>query len=195
MTPARGGRRPGDSGTREAILAAARASFAADGFRGTTIRGVARAAAVDPALVHHFFGTKDGLFAAAMELPFDPSALLPTVLGDTLDGAGERIARTFLTVWDATPEQAPMLNLLRSALEHQAAADMLREFLTSVVLRALAERMTGPDAELRASLVAAHVIGIAVARYSLRLEPVAGADVDTLARLVGPALERYLSPG
>jgi len=145
--------------------------------------------------VHHFFGTKDGLFAAAMELPFDPSALLPTVLGDTLDGAGERIARTFLTVWDATPEQAPMLNLLRSALEHQAAADMLREFLTSVVLRALAERMTGPDAELRASLVAAHVIGIAVARYSLRLEPVAGADVDTLARLVGPALERYLSPG
>ena len=194
MTQPRGGRRPGESGTREAILAAARESFAHGGFRGTTIRGVARAAQVDPALVHHFFGTKDGLFVAAMELPFDPSAVLPAVLGDDLEGAGERLARTFLTVWDGAPQQAPMLNLLRSALEHEAAAQMLREFLTSVVLGALAERMDGPDVELRAALVASHMVGLALTRYSLRLEPVAGAHVDALVRLVGPAVQRYLTP-
>ncbi|MDP9434742.1 MAG: TetR family transcriptional regulator [Actinomycetota bacterium] len=194
MSP-RSGRRPGESGTREAILREARVSFAREGYRRTTVRGVAGAAGVDPALVHHFFGSKDGLFVAAMELPVDPRAVLPALLAEGLDGLGERLALAFLGVWDASPQQAPLLNLLRSAVEHEAAAHMLRDFLTSVVLATLREALPGPDAPLRASLVAAHMLGVAVARYVLHLEPLASADAATVARQVGPALQRYLTPG
>jgi AcrR family transcriptional regulator len=192
--PRRGGRRPGDSGTREAILAAARESFGTLGYAGTTIRGIARAAGVDPALVHHFFGSKDGLFAAALELPFDPATVVAGLLADGVDGLGERVVRTFLGIWDATPGQGPMLALLRSAVAAEGAANTLRDFLTRAVLTPLAAAADGEDdAELRATLAASQMLGIAVARYVVRLEPLASAPADLLAPMVGPALDRYLT--
>src|SRR5919204_863212 len=99
-TPQRRGRRPGAPDTRATILEAARASFAESGFAGTTIRRVASAAGVDAALVHHYFGTKDDLFLAAMELPVDPRQALAPALADGAEGAGERLLRVFLTLWD-----------------------------------------------------------------------------------------------
>ena len=192
-TAGRTGRRPGDSGTREAILAAARSSFGGAGYRATTIRGVARAAGVDPALVHHYFGTKDELFVAAMELPADPVQILPRLLADGVEGLGERLVRNFLAVWDATPGQGPLLALLRSALGHEEAAAMLRDFLTSAILGPLARAAGGPGAEMRASLAASQMVGLALARYVLRLEPLASADADTVAAAVGPTLQRYLT--
>ncbi len=129
--PRRTGRRPGDSGAREAILREARQSFGSAGFSGTTIRGVARAAGVDPALVHHYFGTKDELFAASIELPFDPSVVVPALLAEGMDGLGERVVRTFLGIWDATPGQGPLLALLRSAVSDERAAQSVRDFVTS----------------------------------------------------------------
>ncbi len=128
--PRRTGRRPGDSGAREAILREARQSFGSAGFSGTTIRGVARAAGVDPALVHHYFGTKDELFAASLELPFDPSVVVPALLAEGMDGLGERVVRTFLGIWDATPGQGPLLALLRSAVSDERAAESLRDFVS-----------------------------------------------------------------
>ena len=192
--PRRTGRRTGASGTREAILREARASFGAAGFSGTSIRGVARAAGVDPALVHHYFGTKDELFAASLELPLDPSVVVPALLAEGLDGLGERVVRTFLGVWDATPGQGPLLALLRSAVSDERAAQSLRDFVQRAVLGPLA-RAAGPErADLRASLAASQVVGLAVARYVLRLEPLASATPDELAPLVGATLDRYLSP-
>ena len=190
----RTGRRPGDSGAREAILSAARHSFGTGGFSGTTIRGVARAAGVDPALVHHYFGTKDELFAAALELPFDPTVLVARLLAGGLDGLGERLARAFLDIWDATPGQGPMLALLRSAVSDERAACSLRDFLTRVVLGPLAAASPAEDAPLRASLAASQMVGLAVARYVVRLEPLASAPPSVLAPLVGATLDRYLSP-
>jgi len=190
--PRRTGRRPGDSGTREAILREARQSFGSAGFSGTTIRGVARAAGVDPALVHHYFGSKDELFAAALELPFDPSVVVPALLAEGLDGLGERVVRTFVGIWDATPGQGPLLALLRSAVSDERAAQSLRDFVSRAVIGPLA-RAAGPDgAELRASLVASQVIGLAVTRYVVRLEPLASASPDLLASQIGPTLDRYL---
>ena len=195
MTAARRtGRRPGDSGTREAILREARQSFGSAGFSGTTIRGVARAAGVDPALVHHYFGTKDELFAAALELPFDPSVVVPALLAEGLDGLGERVVRTFLGIWDATPGQGPLLALLRSAVSDERAAQSVRDFITKVVLGPLARASGADGAELRASLAASQVVGLAMARYVVRLEPLASASADELAPLVGPTLDRYLRP-
>ena len=188
----RTGRRPGDSGAREAILREARQSFGSAGFSGTTIRGVARAAGVDPALVHHYFGTKDELFAASLELPFDPSVVVPALLAEGMDGLGERIVRTFVGVWDATPGQGPLLALLRSAVSDERAARSLRDFVTRVVLGPLARAADPDGAELRASLAASQVVGLAMARYVIRLEPLASASVDELATMVGPTLDRYL---
>lgn len=193
MSAARTGRRPGDSGTREAILSAARESFGANGYTGTTIRGVARAAGVDPALVHRFYGSKESLFAATLDLPADPGVILPPLLDEGLDGLGERVVRTFLTLWDATPGQGPMLALLRSAVTDEKAAELLRDFLTRVVMGPLARAAGGDSPDLRASLVASQMVGLAVSRYVLRMEPLASTPPDELARHLAPTLDRYLT--
>ena len=192
MSP-RTGRRPGDSGTRDAILLAAKESFGTSGYAGTTIRGIARAAGVDAALVHRFYGSKESLFAATLELPADPSVILPALLDDGLDGLGERVVATFLGIWDATPGQGPMLALIRSAVADESAAALLRDFLTRVAMGPLAAAAGGGTPELRASLVASQMLGLAVSRYVLRLEPLASTPPDELARLIGPALDRYLT--
>ncbi len=192
--PRRTGRRPGDSGAREAILREARASFGSAGFSGTTIRGVARAAGVDPALVHHYFGSKDELFAASLELPFDPTVVVPALLAEGMDGLGERVVRTFLGIWDATPGQGPLLALLRSAVSDEVAAQSLRDFISHVIVRPLASAVGSDEAELRASLAASQVLGLAIARYVVRLEPLASAGPDELAPLLGQTLDRYLRP-
>lgn len=188
----RSGRRPGDSGTREAILAAARDSFGKAGYAGTTIRGLARIAGVDPALIHHYFGSKDDLFAAAVELPVDPSTLIPLLLADGLDGLGERVVLTFLRVWDNTPGQGPMLALLRSAVSDEAAAKSLGDFLSSVVFGPLAEAVSPDAAPLRAALAASQMVGLAVVRYVLRLDSLATASPEAIAPFLGPTLDRYL---
>jgi AcrR family transcriptional regulator len=189
----RAGRRPGDSGTRDAILAAAKQAFGSKGYGATSVRAVARTAGVDPSLVLHFFGTKDGLFEAALELPLDPAAVVAGLLAGGVDGLGERVVRTFLGVWDATPGQGPMLAMLRSAVSHEDSAAMLRELLLRVILRPLALGAGADHPDLRAALLASQVVGLALTRYVLRFEPVASADADTLAPLLGPTLQRYLT--
>ncbi len=193
MTGGRTGRRPGDSGTREAILAAARRAFGAGGYAGTTIRGVAREAGVDPALVHHYFGTKEGLFAASLELPVEPAVLVAGVLAEGTDGLGERLVRSFLGVWDGTPGQGPMLALLRSAVTDEHAAASLRDFLSRVVLLPLAQAFGPQDAPVRAALAASQMVGLAMTRYVLRLEPVATAGADVLAPTLGAVVQAHLS--
>lgn len=187
------GRRPGASGTREAILSAAKDAFNTKGYDATSLRGVARTAGVDPALVTHFFGSKDGLFEAALELPLDPATVVPLLLSEGIDGLGERVVRTFLGVWDSTPGQGPMLAMLRSAVSHEDSALRLRALLSRVLLRPLAEGAGAGQVDLRAALLASQIVGLALTRYVLRLEPVASASADELAPLLGPTLQRYLT--
>ncbi|HEX6206960.1 MAG TPA: TetR family transcriptional regulator [Actinomycetota bacterium] len=188
----RTGRRPGESGTREAIVEAARGAFAEHGYEGATIRGIAARAGVDPALVYHFHGSKEELFAAAMRLPFQPSEMIPSLLEGDPDGLGERILRLFLVVSDQ-PGGSPFVALMRSASTNERAARMLREFLTREVIGRVARALGAPDAELRATLVGSHLAGLAMARYILRMEPLASADRDTVVAAVAPTLQRYLT--
>ena len=190
---ARTGRRPGDSGTRAAILEAARNSFAERGFDRTTIRGVAAEAGVDPALVHHYFGAKDDLFAAAMELPFNPAEVLPEVLSGGVDGLGERMVRLFFSVWDSEAGRRPLQALLRAATSDERAAETIRQFFQHAVIARVAQSLGSPDAELRASLVGSQIAGLAMARYILRLEPIASTDPETVVAAVAPTLQRYLT--
>jgi AcrR family transcriptional regulator len=190
---ARTGRRPGVSGTREAILDAARQVFARQGYQGATIRGVAELAGVDPALVHHYFGTKQGLFVAAVQLPVNPVERLSAVLADDPELVGERMAGVFLSVWDQAANHSPMLALVRSAVSDEQAAAMLREFITEEVLGQIARRLGSPDATLRATLVGSQLVGLIMLRYIIRVEPLASAPAAQVAAAVGPTLQRYLT--
>jgi AcrR family transcriptional regulator len=188
----RTGRRPGDADTRGRILAAARLLFAQRGFDGTTIRGVAAAAGVDPALVHHYFGSKQRLFVTAMEIPVDFAAAVASVLSGPPDEVGERLVRLVLRLWEAPSMRGLMLGLVRSAASDEVAAGMLRQLLAEGPFLALARAIDRPDAALRAALVGTQIVGLAMARYVVRVEPIASADPEALARQIGPAIQRYL---
>jgi AcrR family transcriptional regulator len=188
----RTGRRPGDGDTRGRILAAARLLFAERGFDGATIRGVATAAGVDPALVHHYFGSKQRLFVTAMEIPVDFDAAVATVLPGPPEELGERLVRLVLRLWEAPSMRGLMLGLVRSAASDETAAEMLRQLLAEGPFLALTRAIDRPDAALRATLVGTQVVGLAMARYVVRVEPIASADPEVLARTIGPAIQRYL---
>jgi AcrR family transcriptional regulator len=191
---ARTGRRPGNQDTREAILGAAREAFADRGFDAASIRSIATAAGVDPALVHHYFGTKDQLFLDAMQAPVDPGELISGVIGSGLDGVGERLVRMLLSVWDSAAGGAAAA-IVRSAVSNEMFARMFREFVTHRILRRLAKELNLDPAEgaLRTNLVATQMAGLIMVRYIVRIEPIASMPADTLTALIGPTVQRYLT--
>jgi AcrR family transcriptional regulator len=190
--PARG-RRPGGPDTRGEILSVARGSFAERGFDRTTIRAVAADAGVDPALVHHYFGSKEDLFLAALEIPVDPRTLIPQVFAPGLDGVGERLVRTFLGVWDQPQNNQALVAFLRTAIVADEHADLLRNGIARVVLRAVIPQLEPVgDAEVRATLVASQLAGLIMARYVLRIEPLASLPADAVVAWVAPNIQRYV---
>jgi AcrR family transcriptional regulator len=186
------GRRPGGPDTRGQILDAARTSFAAKGFGGTTIRAVASEAKVDAALVHHYFGSKDDLFLAALAIPVDPRTLVPAVFDEGLAGAGERLARLFLSVWDDPQARLPLLAVLRTGLVQEAPETLLQEGLLRMVLDPLRAALPAHEADRRAQLVLSQLVGLVVARYLLALDPLASTPAEEIVAWVGPTLQRYL---
>jgi AcrR family transcriptional regulator len=191
----RTGRRPGDpEQTRQTILKAAASAFAAHGFEKTSMRRVAASAGVDPALVHHYFGTKDQLFLATLDVPVDPSDIVPQVVTGERDQVGERLVRTFLSVWDS-PRGGAMVSVLRSAVAHPWIAGLLRDFMfTRVVLRIFAEvgLEDDPHRDLRATLVASQMIGLAMTRHVLPFEPLASTPAAEVVAAMGPTVQRYM---
>jgi AcrR family transcriptional regulator len=181
--------------SKRRILEAARASFAASGYQRATIRSIAEQASVDPAMIHYFFGRKDQLFAAAMEVSDSPRDSIPDLLAEGLDGLGPRLLRRFLTIWD-THSIEPLLVMVRSTDE--AGVAMLREYVEKEFGAQLADAIHASDAALRCDLVWAQLFGLAVGRYALQTEPLASADHDTLVAWLGPILQHLLtgpSPG
>lgn len=191
IRPARG-RRPGRVDTRAEILAAARASFAEKGFSGTTIRGVASAAGVDPALVHHYFGTKDDLFVAALQLPVDPRAVLAPVIALGADGAAERLLRVFLSVWDDPELRLSLVAVARTIFEPSGQA-LFRDGFLKVVLGPVGVGLGIDDPDRRMPLVASQVIGLILLRYVLEVEPLASMDPELVVATYAPTIQRYLT--
>jgi AcrR family transcriptional regulator len=188
----RTGRRPGTSGSRERILATARSHFAKDGYDGATIRGIAASARVDAALVTHFFGSKEHLFVEAMRFPQDPADFVPAIMGPGVDGLGERLAEFFLELWDG-PNGAQFIALVRSVATNAKAAEMMRQFISREVLARVAASLGEDVPRGRVALAASHLVGLAMVRYVIKLEPLASADRRALAREVGPVIQQYFS--
>ncbi|MFI0352374.1 TetR family transcriptional regulator [Actinomadura sp. 9N407] len=187
----RPGRRPGPTETREAILAAARELFAEKGYDGASLRAIARTAGVDPALVHHFFGNKEGVFVAAMRFPVDPSELVPRIMAAPRDRLGETLVRTFLEVWTDDERRAPIMAMLRSAMTNEQAAVMMRQFVSSALLGRAAEIHGIPL--IRVNAAAGQMIGVMLLRYVLKVEPIASASPEELVELLAPSIQLYLA--
>ncbi|QUQ71769.1 TetR/AcrR family transcriptional regulator [Kutzneria sp. CA-103260] len=190
--PKRRGRRPAGEDTKAALLAAAREVFTEQGFDGATVRAIASRAEVDPAMVNHWFGGKQGLFAAAVELPVTPEFIRERVFAAGPPGEiAVRVVRTFITTWDNTGGGG-FAALVRSAATQESAAQMLREFISVVFGGALRE-LDVDRPELRLGLFGSQIAGLGLARYVMRLEPIASADVETLVATIAPTLQHYLT--
>jgi AcrR family transcriptional regulator len=189
----RTGRRAGQSGTREAILEAARRLFAERGYDGASLRAIGAEAGVDAALVVHFFGTKAELLTASVRWPFEPDVELERVVAAGRSRMGAELARLFVDTWDRLGERNPIITLLRSATTEPAAAALMREFMSRRLMKPLLERVGSDRPDLRGDLVIAQLLGLGIARYVLRLEPLAGAPADVVVAAVGPTLQRYLT--
>jgi AcrR family transcriptional regulator len=188
----RTGRRAGSANTRGEILAAARHVFGEQGFETASVRKVAARAGVDPALVHHYFGSKQALFVSAMQLPVDVDALIGRVMDGPTGKIGERMVRQMLELWEDPTTRSLLMGIVRSATTDRVAAEMLRRLLSEGPILALTRASGRPDAALRATLAGSQVVGMAMARYVIAVEPLASASPDEVVRAMGPTIQRYL---
>jgi AcrR family transcriptional regulator len=187
----RSGRRPGPTQTREAIVRAARGQFAELGYDRASIRGIARQAGVDPALVLRFYGSKDGLFREAMALPPAAAEALEGLADEPRDTIGRRFAELVVGLLE-NPETRPIvLGRIRSAVSHPEAAALVRETVTRDVGR-LTAALTDDEPEVRAVLAGAHLVGLATARYVVLVEPLASMPAADVIDYVAPTFQRYL---
>jgi AcrR family transcriptional regulator len=190
---AHSGRRPGESGTREAILHAARRQFAELGYDRTSMRQIAIEAGVDPTLVSHFHGTKQELFLSVIELPFQPADVLPDLLAGDPQDAGSRLARFVLGVFESEQGRSQIVGLVRAAASEPAAARLVRDLLTREVFTPLTEGIGSDDPAYRASLVGSQIVGLVMARYIVALEPLASRDPAAVAAAIAPSLQHFLT--
>jgi AcrR family transcriptional regulator len=189
----RSGRRPGNSGAREAILDSARELFATNGFDKTTVRAVAARARVDPALVHHYFGTKMELFTVSIALPVDPRDVLAPVYETPVEELGHALVSALIGVWES-PHRDAAVAMFRAQI---AGGDsgLIRTFLLEVALEPLLDRIDRPEGtgRLRAELVATQMTGVMLVRYILKFEPLASLPPEELALIIAPTVQRYLT--
>jgi AcrR family transcriptional regulator len=191
MSKGRPGRRPGPSSTRPEILAAARTLFASRGYHATTVRDIAAEAGVNAALVHHYFGSKDQVFVAAMNLPLNPADLISRLRdGGPRAQLSERVVRLFARTWRDPATGQPLQALLRAAASTEQGATMMRQFVEDVMLPRVSAELG--VSRMRAAGAFSQLIGFALAATILRTEPLASASEDELVALLAPSVQRYL---
>jgi AcrR family transcriptional regulator len=189
----RTGRRPGTSSTQEHIREAAHRLFLERGYQGATMRAIANEAGVDASLIVHFFGSKLNLFAEAVEWPFDPDEQAPKLFAHGRRNVGRNLVALVIRIWDEQGTRSPVLTLLGAAVNDSEAAAMLSDFVRHPLFAPLLERLGSDRPELRASLVASQLVGLGLARYVLKFEPLASARPAQVIDWVAPNIQRYLT--
>lgn len=188
----RTGRRAGETSSKAAILQAARSLFSELGYEGTTIRAIAREAGVDPALIHYFFASKEGVFEAVVHSAIQVADVLGPVLDGELDGLAERLLRAYLSLWEGTAGDG-LAAILRSTLAKGGGTTSLQVSVTPAgLVTRLAKVIGGRDAELRACLITSQLLGVAVQRYVVRTGPLVDADLERVVRRAAPSLQALI---
>lgn len=186
------GRRPGSPATRDQVLEVARRRFLAEGYQAVTMRSIAAEAGVDAALISYFFGSKQGLFAAALTLAANPAQVLGGALAGDPSTLPERLLRALVTTWDDEDAGAPLRVMVRAAAAEPNVGRLVREFVQREMVDRIAERLSGRDARARAGVLAVQLSGVIFSRYVLVVDPVATMPVDELVRLLAPGLRATL---
>lgn len=184
------GRRPGPTATRDDILAAARRLFGEKGYDATTVRAIAAEAGVSPAMIRHFFGTKEQVFVAVLEFPVSPAEAMPLLLAGPREEFGRRIAGLLVPIWQEPRTRAPLLAVLRSSMTNESAARLLRDFLGAAIVRRAAEGLGVPP--IRVTSAMSQVIGLLLTRYVIGLEPIASVADEEFAELVADTVQHAL---
>lgn len=178
--------------TRSTIVTAAAAEFSRDGYDATSMRGIARAAGVDPALVRHYFTDKADLFAEAIAAPMRPDQMVKQALAGPRDQIGVNLVRYMVETLDRPAASDRVIRMMHTALGQEFAARMLRQFIIREVLKRIAKELGDDDSELRASFAATQVVGLVVARYGIKIEPLASASPDEVVNRIGPVVQWHL---
>ncbi|WHT23315.1 TetR family transcriptional regulator [Crossiella sp. CA-258035] len=178
--------------SKQRVLQVARELFDQNGYSGTTVRAIATAAEVDPAMVFYFFGTKQGLFSAVIDMSGNVPPAIESIFAGSLGTIGERIVRTLVQNLDKS-DRTPLVMLTRSAPTDPKSEALLREFIDREITDRLAALLGTPDAALRAGMVNVQILGLAVARYIVRIEPIASSSADELATMFGPLVQHCLT--
>jgi AcrR family transcriptional regulator len=192
--PAAAGKAAGEPAARDRILSSARAEFAERGYDKASVRGIARGAGVDSALVHHYFGTKEQVFSAAVEGAFAPAMGLPDLLlSGSREEWGEQLTGYVLGIWEDAVTRDPLLAIMRSAVNNETAAALFRGLIGRSLLQRVAAGLDVPDAELRVELSIAQLVGTALLRYVIKVEPIASVPAEELVRRLAPVVQRHLT--
>jgi AcrR family transcriptional regulator len=185
----RSGGRPRTSASREKILQVAGLAFPANGYVGTSLRGIARDAGVDPSLIVQLFGSKAGLFGAVVRWPFDAGQIADQIREVPTEQVGEYAARMFISHWDRDEHRNPIISLIHAALADPAAAAMLREFITVNLALPMVDRVGSDRQQFRAALLASQLLGFGLARYALAFEALSSAPTEDLVAALGATLQ------
>ncbi|MFF0494701.1 TetR family transcriptional regulator [Nocardia sp. NPDC004068] len=177
--------------TRAAILDAARKRFAEDGFRKATIRAIAADAGIDPSMVMRYYGNKEGLFSAALDVELE----LPDLAAVDPESFGDVLVRRFLELWEESPGNEILLTLLRSAVTDEAVVERIRQMFVGQVMPVVLRVSDPADAPRRAGLIVTQILGLALCRYVLRLPPVVALTPERIRADIGPTIQRYLISG
>lgn len=172
----------------------ARGRFLAEGYDRVSLRSIAADAGVDPALIHYYFGSKRGLFGASLALVANPAEILARELSGPLNSLPERLVRSVVLVWDAPESGSSLRAFLEAVVREPEIARVFRELMEQEMLARIADRIRGPGAQRRAAVVAAHIAGLLMTRYVLRIEPLASLSADEVARLMAPGIRAALMP-
>jgi len=187
------GRRPAGDDTKGKIIAAAQDGFARAGYDRTSLRQIATAAGVDAALIVHYFGTKQQLFIKAMMPIFDGPKRLPNALDGDTETIGFRLATLFVEIMMNPSSQQLMLGIFRSVSSEEQAAEMLRSFIRQAIMERIKQYLPGPNKDLQANILGSQLIGIFVARYIVKVEPIANVDKDELIQYLAPRLQAHFN--
>ena len=150
---------------------------------------------MDPALIHHYFGSKEKLFAATLEFPVHAPDRLLAALSGPREGLGERLTRAYLELWEDPATHGGMVIAVRASLSSDEAMARVRPTIVDMLSRAPASDVPGPDAQTRFALAMAHLVGVAAVRHISKVPPLRDLGFEELIARTAPAVQLHLTEG